>query len=104
MKYGMNLLLWTSGVTDQHYPLLADIRGWGFDGVELPLFEFDVSHAKKVGAELRKNDLACTAVTPKTNRRRISRMPSDNSIQGHGGQLRRPVVLATYQTATNKAL
>src|SRR5262245_23840032 len=26
MKYGMNLLLWTGGVTDAHFPLLADIK------------------------------------------------------------------------------
>ena len=63
MKYGMNLLLWTSGVTEQHFPLLHDLKSWGFDGVELPLFDFDVNHAKKVGAELKQNGLACTAVT-----------------------------------------
>ncbi len=63
MKYGMNLLLWTSGITEQHFSLLYDLKSWGFDGVELPLFDFDVNHAKKVGAELKKNGLACTAVT-----------------------------------------
>ncbi len=63
MKYGMNLLLWTSGVTEQHFPLLNDLKSWGFDGVELPLFDFDVNHAKKVGTELKTIGLACTAVT-----------------------------------------
>lgn len=63
MKYGMNMLLWTSGVTEEHFPLLADIKGWGFDGVELPLFEFDVKHLSKVGEELKKNGLESTAVT-----------------------------------------
>lgn len=57
------MLLWTSGVTEEHFPLLADIKGWGFDGVELPLFEFDVKHLSKVGEELKKNGLESTAVT-----------------------------------------
>ena len=63
MKFGMNLLLWTSGVTEQHYPLLASLKEWGFDGVELPMFEFDVNQYQKIGAELSRNQLASTAVT-----------------------------------------
>ncbi len=45
MKFGMNLLLWTSGVTEQHFPLLEKIKGWGYDGVELPMFDFDLANA-----------------------------------------------------------
>lgn len=63
MKYGMNLLLWTSGVTKEHFPLLAEIREWGYDGVELPLFDFDLANAKAVGAELKQLGLEATAVT-----------------------------------------
>ena len=63
MKYGMNLLLWTASVTEQHFPLLAEIREWGFDGVELPLFDFDVVNAARVGAELKRQGLGATAVT-----------------------------------------
>ena len=39
MKYGMNLLLWTGDVTEEHFPLLEKIKGWGFDGVELLLMQ-----------------------------------------------------------------
>ena len=39
MKYGMNLLLWTAGVTAEHFPLLNNLKEWGFDGVELPMFD-----------------------------------------------------------------
>ena len=63
MKYGMNLLLWTSGVTEQHFPLLGQIKGWGYDGVELPMFDFDLANAKKIGAELQRLGLEATAVT-----------------------------------------
>ena len=63
MKYGLNLLLWTAGVTEQDYPLLASIKDWGYDGVELPLFDFNVKHYENVGKELKKNGLESTAVT-----------------------------------------
>ena len=63
MKYGMNLLLWTSGVTEEHFPLLNSLKTWGFDGVELPMFDFDVNQYTKIGAELKKCGLQSTAVT-----------------------------------------
>lgn len=63
MKYGMNLLLWTAGVTEEHFPLLTSLKEWGYDGVELPMFDFDVNQYKKIGAELQKVGLESTAVT-----------------------------------------
>lgn len=63
MKYGMNLLLWTTHVTSEHFPLLAKLRATGFDGVEVPLFEGDASHYKAIGQELKKQGLGCTTVT-----------------------------------------
>ena len=49
MKYGMNLLLWTGDVTEEHFPLLEKIKGWGFDGVELPFFDLTPEKYAKVG-------------------------------------------------------
>jgi D-psicose/D-tagatose/L-ribulose 3-epimerase len=43
MKVGMNLLLWTANVTEEHYKLLEDIKAWGFDGVEVPMFTPEAS-------------------------------------------------------------
>jgi D-psicose/D-tagatose/L-ribulose 3-epimerase len=63
MKTGMNLLLWTTHVTEEHFPLLAKLKQTGFDGVELPLFEGDATHYKKIAAELKNQGLGCTAVT-----------------------------------------
>ncbi len=63
MKYGLNLLLWTAGVDESHFPLLEKIKGWGFDGVELPVFDFNVETFKKVGAKLSELGLESTAVT-----------------------------------------
>jgi D-psicose/D-tagatose/L-ribulose 3-epimerase len=63
MKTGMNLLLWTGLVTDEHFPLLGKIKAAGFDGVELPVFEGDVKHYEMLGKELKKQGLKCTTVT-----------------------------------------
>jgi len=63
MKTGMNLLLWATHVTDEHFPLLARLKETGFDGVELPLFEGDAGHYRKIGQELKNLGLRSTAVT-----------------------------------------
>jgi D-psicose/D-tagatose/L-ribulose 3-epimerase len=59
----MNLLLWATHVTEEHYPLLAKLRDAGFDGVEIPIFEGDEAHYKNLGAKLKELGLGCTAVT-----------------------------------------
>ncbi len=63
MLTGMNLLLWTGHVTEEQYPLLAQLKQAGYDGVELPLFAGDAAHYKKVRQELDRNGLRCTTVT-----------------------------------------
>ena len=70
MKLGMNLLLWTAGVTEAHFPLLARLKGYGFDGVELPLFDETEAGLQQTGRELDNLGLGRTAVcvcTPETN-------------------------------------
>jgi D-psicose/D-tagatose/L-ribulose 3-epimerase len=63
MKTGMNLLLWTTHVTEELFPLMAKLKQTGFDGVEIPLFEGDANHYQKIAAELKKQGLGCTTVT-----------------------------------------
>jgi D-psicose/D-tagatose/L-ribulose 3-epimerase len=63
MKYGMNLLLWTSHVTEAHFPLLGQLKQWGYDGVELPMFDLNPEHFRLIGAELRRTGVESTAVT-----------------------------------------
>jgi D-psicose/D-tagatose/L-ribulose 3-epimerase len=70
MKTGMNLLLWTTHVTAELFPLFAKLKRVGFDGVEVPLFAGDAAHYKTVRRELDNNGLAATAVacaTPEAN-------------------------------------
>jgi D-psicose/D-tagatose/L-ribulose 3-epimerase len=66
MKTSMNLLLWTTHVTAEHFPILAKLKETGYDGVEIPLFEDDPKHYEKVRKELDKLGLGCTCVTVAT--------------------------------------
>src|ERR1700722_7415331 len=57
------MLLWSTHVTEQHFPLFAGIKRAGFDGVELPIFEGMPDHFRTVGRAIRDNGLRATAVT-----------------------------------------
>jgi len=62
MKTGMNLLLWTTHVTSEHFPLFAKLKQTGYDGVEIPLFTGDAAHYKSIRKELDNHGLGCTTV------------------------------------------
>jgi D-psicose/D-tagatose/L-ribulose 3-epimerase len=66
MKTGMNMLLWATHVTSEHYPLFGKLKQVGFDGVEIPLFAGDAAHYKALRNELDKHGLGCTTVTVAT--------------------------------------
>ncbi|QDT37921.1 sugar phosphate isomerase/epimerase family protein [Stratiformator vulcanicus] len=70
MKYGFNMLLWTSEVRPEHFELLGQLKDWGYDGVELPIFSHDEENFATVGERLIELDLGATAVSvcgPETN-------------------------------------
>jgi D-psicose/D-tagatose/L-ribulose 3-epimerase len=71
MKIGMNLLLWCDMVTEQHDGLLEEIKGIGFDAVEVPVFNTtDLAPYERLGKRLKSLGLGATAVTvmtPDTN-------------------------------------
>ena len=66
MKVGMNLLLWTTHVSEEQFPLMADIKKTGFDGVEIPLGEGDAKHYRTVRKGLDAEGLECTTITSVT--------------------------------------
>ena len=66
MKTGMNLLLWSTHITEDQFHLFETMKKTGYDGVEIPIFEGDVAHFLKVGAELGNQGLECTSVTVAT--------------------------------------
>jgi len=72
MKFGMNLLLWTDTLTEQHRPLLERLKQMGYDGVELPMFALDVDQFAAMGRWLDEAGLERTGVTVRT--------PDDNPI------------------------
>ncbi len=63
MKIGMNLLLWTGHVTEEHVPVLKALKNTGFDGVEVPVFDpSDAGHYRWLGGVLDDLGLERTAV------------------------------------------
>jgi len=63
MKAGLNLLLWTSHVAEQHFPLIEKLARAGYDGVEIPILEGTPAHYEKVRKVVTDNGLACDVVT-----------------------------------------
>jgi D-psicose/D-tagatose/L-ribulose 3-epimerase len=62
MKYGMNLLLWTGELNEGLLPILEKLKSFGFDGVEIPIFNTDLDYAAW-GKRLDAIGLERTAVT-----------------------------------------
>ncbi|MCB1833197.1 MAG: sugar phosphate isomerase/epimerase [Geminicoccaceae bacterium] len=63
MKVGFNLLLWTTHVTEDRFHLIEEMKKTGYDGVEIPLFEGDPEHFRKLGKVIADNGLGATTVT-----------------------------------------
>lgn len=63
MRIGMNMLLWTNHVTQQHYPIIEKLQETGYEGIELPLGEGDSGHYRNLGTHISGMGLGVTAVT-----------------------------------------
>jgi D-psicose/D-tagatose/L-ribulose 3-epimerase len=79
MKIGMNLLLWATQVTEEHYPHLEKIKSTGFDGVEIPIFGGDEAHYQKLRKKLDELELKSSTVTIATPE--ASAISSDTEIR-----------------------
>lgn len=62
MKLGFNLLLWTTHVTQEHWPIIEKLKATGYDGVEIPMFEGEVAHYEKLGRHVRGLGLKATGI------------------------------------------
>jgi D-psicose/D-tagatose/L-ribulose 3-epimerase len=60
MKIGVNSFIWSAEFGAAQLPLLPKIRGWGFDGVEVPIFRPREFAAAEIRAAVTANDLECT--------------------------------------------
>ncbi len=59
----MNLLLWTTDVSREHLPVLRQLKAFGYDGVEVPIFKRDDAAFREVKRGLDDLGLEATAVT-----------------------------------------
>ncbi len=62
MKIGMNMLLWTNHVTEEHFTIVDTLKKVGYDGIELFLGEGNVEQYTKLGAHFSNIDMGVTAV------------------------------------------
>lgn len=83
MKIGMNLLLWTAAANESHVPLLKNIKKWGFDGVELPMFALEGSPWKDLSNVLNDIGLGRTVVAV---------LPADTNLIGENPAERQAAV------------
>ncbi len=67
MKFGMNLLLWTTEVSSEHDSVLEALAEMGFHSVEIPIFNLDdLAPYERLGKKLKALGLSSTAVTVMT--------------------------------------
>lgn len=62
MRLGFDLLLWTTHVTEDHWPILDRLKATGYDGAEIPMFEGPVTHYRQLGQRLKDVGLASTGI------------------------------------------
>ena len=101
MKFGMNLLLWNGEINDEMLPTLENLKAMGYDGVEIPLFNYDLDYSAW-GKKLDDLGLERTAVTVRTEE--DNPISSDASIRQKGveGTKRALDCCAAMMTATSK--
>jgi D-psicose/D-tagatose/L-ribulose 3-epimerase len=65
MKIGLNMMLWTTQVTEEHFPLFDVLKTTGYDGVEIPILQGNLETAphRKVAQALKDSGLLCSAST-----------------------------------------
>jgi len=76
------MLLWTNHVTEEHYPIVDQLKETGYDGIELYMGDGDVSHYTKLGNHFSDLGLGVTTVTGLAPEENIS--SEDPSIQRAG--------------------
>lgn len=62
MKFGFNVMLWTTFVQEADIPVLALLKEQGYDGAEIPVNDGPPSHYRDVRTWLADHGLGCTAV------------------------------------------
>ena len=63
MKFAMNMLLWSSHLSEDQFDLFKQLKSQGYDGVEIPVFEGDETHYLKMAQAISAAGLECSVVT-----------------------------------------
>ncbi|MBC6998480.1 sugar phosphate isomerase/epimerase [Cytophaga sp. FL35] len=82
MKIGMNMLLWTNHVTEEHFGIIDTLKETGFNGIELFLGEGEEPHYTKLGNHFTDIDMGVTAVGSLSPEQNIA---SDNKSYREAG-------------------
>jgi D-psicose/D-tagatose/L-ribulose 3-epimerase len=62
VKIGFCMLLWATHLTEEHRPLLEDLKATGYDGVEVPVFGGEPEEFSAIGRMLDDVGLERTAI------------------------------------------
>lgn len=82
MKIGMNMLLWTNHVTEDHFGIIEKIKEKGYESVEIPIGDGDIEHYTKIGKFISSVGLQVTGVTSLLENTNIASI--DPSIRSAG--------------------
>lgn len=95
MKYGVNTMVWTTRVGEHEEPLLARIREWDFDGVELFLSPEEPANVSAVAKALDRLQLERTtcSVIP----REVNLISSNSEARAHGVEFLKKCVERTAE-------
>ena len=55
MKIGMNLLLWTTDIDENLYPIIEKLKETGFDGVEIPIGDEGTQRYRDLGKKIKQH-------------------------------------------------
>jgi D-psicose/D-tagatose/L-ribulose 3-epimerase len=88
MRIGFNLLLWTTHVGDEHFRLFDALKRAGYNGVEIPIFEGDTAHFRKIGRAVADAGLAATGVTVLPDEAHNAVSADQQARRGAGDRLR----------------
>ena len=59
----MNMLLWTTSVGEDYFPVIEDLKSTGYEGIEIPIGDGDEKFYQNIGRKLEEMGLGCTSVT-----------------------------------------
>ena len=63
MKFGVNTLIWSAHYDERVRAMLPAIKGWGFDGIEVPAFTPLDLPSEQIRKDCEAHGLACTVIS-----------------------------------------